>query len=205
MNIRSIIFTSAVMFAGLSASASADVVYQYVGSDFATVQAPYTTSEAVAGTVTFSSALPDNLNNHGNVQFVTALSFSFSDGVETISSVSPDLLNQVFEFRTNALGQITNWTVNIIQQLTSDTSIQIASSLGEDLVQTETCTSGSLASGCNTATVTIVAEALGSQSWSEVSAIPEPSTWAMMILGFLGVGFMAFRRKQMNRRFAWPD
>jgi PEP-CTERM motif-containing protein len=29
-----------------------------------------------------------------------------------------------------------------------------------------------------------------------VSAVPEPSTWAMMILGFLGVGFMAYRRKQ---------
>jgi hypothetical protein len=29
-----------------------------------------------------------------------------------------------------------------------------------------------------------------------ISAVPEPSTWAMMILGFFGVGFMAYRRKQ---------
>jgi PEP-CTERM motif len=29
-----------------------------------------------------------------------------------------------------------------------------------------------------------------------VSAVPEPSTWAMMILGFCGLGFMAYRRKQ---------
>lgn len=28
------------------------------------------------------------------------------------------------------------------------------------------------------------------------SAVPEPSTWAMMILGFCGVGFMAYRSKQ---------
>jgi hypothetical protein len=28
-----------------------------------------------------------------------------------------------------------------------------------------------------------------------VSAVPEPSTWAMMILGFVGIGFMAYRRK----------
>jgi hypothetical protein len=27
------------------------------------------------------------------------------------------------------------------------------------------------------------------------AAVPEPSTWAMMILGFFGVGFMAYRRK----------
>jgi hypothetical protein len=26
-------------------------------------------------------------------------------------------------------------------------------------------------------------------------AVPEPSTWAMMILGFMGVGFLAYRRK----------
>jgi hypothetical protein len=28
-----------------------------------------------------------------------------------------------------------------------------------------------------------------------VSAVPEASTWAMMILGFIGVGFMAYRRQ----------
>jgi hypothetical protein len=27
------------------------------------------------------------------------------------------------------------------------------------------------------------------------AAVPEPSTWAMMILGFFGVGFMAYRRR----------
>jgi hypothetical protein len=29
-----------------------------------------------------------------------------------------------------------------------------------------------------------------------VGAVPEPSTWAMMLLGFAGVGFMAYRKKQ---------
>jgi len=27
------------------------------------------------------------------------------------------------------------------------------------------------------------------------AAVPEPSTWAMMLLGFAGIGFMAYRRK----------
>jgi PEP-CTERM motif len=31
-----------------------------------------------------------------------------------------------------------------------------------------------------------------------VEAVPEPSTWAMMILGFMGVGFMAYRRKHTS-------
>jgi hypothetical protein len=30
------------------------------------------------------------------------------------------------------------------------------------------------------------------------AAVPEPSTWAMMILGFAGVGFMAYRRKSKH-------
>jgi hypothetical protein len=35
------------------------------------------------------------------------------------------------------------------------------------------------------------------------SAVPEASTWAMMILGFMGVGFMAYRRKSNHSfRFA---
>lgn len=34
------------------------------------------------------------------------------------------------------------------------------------------------------------------------SAVPEPSTWAMMILGFCGLGFMAFRRKNSTVHLA---
>jgi hypothetical protein len=34
-----------------------------------------------------------------------------------------------------------------------------------------------------------------------VAAVPEPSTWVMMILGFCGLGFMAYRRKN-SARFA---
>ena len=31
---------------------------------------------------------------------------------------------------------------------------------------------------------------------SLTAAIPEPATWAMMILGFFGVSFMAYRRRK---------
>jgi hypothetical protein len=42
----------------------------------------------------------------------------------------------------------------------------------------------------------------GTQSLT-ISAVPEASTWAMMILGFMGVGFMAYRRKGRSTfRFA---
>jgi hypothetical protein len=33
-----------------------------------------------------------------------------------------------------------------------------------------------------------------------VAAVPEPSTWAMLVLGFAGIGYMTYRhRKQMDR------
>jgi hypothetical protein len=32
-------------------------------------------------------------------------------------------------------------------------------------------------------------------------AVPEPATWAMMILGFAGIGFMAYRRKNQGAAF----
>jgi hypothetical protein len=35
-----------------------------------------------------------------------------------------------------------------------------------------------------------------------VATVPEPSTWVMMILGFLGLGFLAYRRKNSALRFA---
>ncbi len=37
---------------------------------------------------------------------------------------------------------------------------------------------------------------------SNVGAVPEPSSWAMMILGFAGVGFMAYRRRNQSLQTA---
>lgn len=35
-----------------------------------------------------------------------------------------------------------------------------------------------------------------------VAAVPEPSTWAMMLLGFAGVGFVAYRRRKQPLRLS---
>ena len=35
-----------------------------------------------------------------------------------------------------------------------------------------------------------------------VAAVPEPSTWAMMILGFAGVGYMTYRRRRQAAALA---
>jgi hypothetical protein len=35
-----------------------------------------------------------------------------------------------------------------------------------------------------------------------IAAVPEPSTWAMMILGFAGIGFMGYRRSRKDQSLA---
>ena len=42
----------------------------------------------------------------------------------------------------------------------------------------------------------------GDEGTLTIAAVPETSTWAMMILGFIGVGFVALRRKQAALRIA---
>jgi len=42
----------------------------------------------------------------------------------------------------------------------------------------------------------------GSASANAVGAVPEPSTWAMMIFGIIGIGFMAYRRNQNQSKMA---
>ena len=40
------------------------------------------------------------------------------------------------------------------------------------------------------------------QVTSDVEGVPEPSTWAMMLLGFAGLGFAGYRRARGGFRFA---
>ena len=47
----------------------------------------------------------------------------------------------------------------------------------------------------------------GSQSFNTAEiefqvGVPEPTTWAMLLLGFVGIGFMAYRRKSDALRLA---
>ena len=50
---------------------------------------------------------------------------------------------------------------------------------------------------------------LGNDAWGiddvsyNISAVPEPATWAMMILGFLGIGFLGYRRSSKGSQVAF--
>jgi hypothetical protein len=89
-------------------------VYTYTGHDFTTVTGPYTTSDLVSLTLTFSAPLADNLN----LTSITPTFASFSDGVFTgdTNTFPSTLLNPAtsFQFSTNSIGNITNWAISIV-------------------------------------------------------------------------------------------
>jgi len=92
----------------VSRTAMASVEYDFAGGNFTSVAAPYTTSDQVTGEVILPNPLPPST---AGIFFGSPsdLSFSFSDGVNTItnSNVTPQVGNGFgFSFSTNAADQI---------------------------------------------------------------------------------------------------
>ena len=89
------------------AAARADVTYTYTGNDFTSATFPYTTSDSVTGSITLTSALADNISSFINQPAASIVSFSFSDGQQTITNANATLSQ--FDFETNSSGDITYW------------------------------------------------------------------------------------------------
>jgi hypothetical protein len=89
---------------GASGTATAQVTYDYSGSNFDVVSGQDTTSDSVQGSFTVSSALAPNLAEAD----ITPSSFAFSDGVQSIKGAGC-----CFSIFTNASGQIDAWNISI--------------------------------------------------------------------------------------------
>lgn len=98
----------AITAALISQPMFANVIYTYNGTPFTTVTGPYTTSDKVTGSLELMSALGPNMSPTS----VTPLSFSFSDGVQTITNSSVGLFVNI-SFGTGPTGAITQWAVQV--------------------------------------------------------------------------------------------
>jgi hypothetical protein len=78
----------------------------------------------------------------------------------------------------------------IVFELTTAEQAQLAATMAAN-AGNEVFTLGATFANAQGGPETISAVRLG--------AVPEPSTWAMMVLGFLGLGFMAYRRRGQGR------
>jgi hypothetical protein len=162
--------------------ASAQVVYKYTGNNFTNVFAPgYTTSDKITGTLTLSSALPDSLSILTNEAGLVT-SYSFSDGVNSFVSPCCDTGNQtVFDFTTDSSGNITGWTVTLEtdDNLTGDMTTQSGVSAFDQSL------TGGVLGGSNDGSPGV---------WtleSASSAVPEPASWMLLVMGFGALGWRA--------------
>jgi hypothetical protein len=92
-------------------AAEADTIYTYTGNPFTRANSPYTTNDFISGS--FDLATP--LGNNFPFTTISPISFSFSDGVQMISSSSPAISSSsvIFQVQTNSAGVPSNWNISI--------------------------------------------------------------------------------------------
>jgi hypothetical protein len=116
---------------------------------------------------------------------VQPLSFSFTDGVQTIDNVSAT--SSQFGIGTNSSGAIDAWRI-VVQTLVGTTNKEIATALVPFSIMTSD-------SGNNSGTL---GENHGDPgTWTETtasSAVPELSTFALLGSGIIGLAGVARRR-----------
>jgi len=165
----------------LTLPAMADVTYTYTGNDFELVfGGSYTTSDFVSGSFTVASALPDNLVfSNDNV---TPTSYSFTDGVQTFSSMSPPT-NVTFDIGTDGSGNINKWDITLGSGPPNNDTLSTFSG-GSDTGEMDNMSSfGEVIGDPGTWTVS-----------GSTSPTPEPGRVSWMLVGLLAGGGIVQRR-----------
>ena len=114
------LFLNACLAAAMASPALADTyTYTYTGQTYQFAAGAYTTSERVTGEVTVSAPLQSGaVPGFGDVLLpASVISFSFSDGLQTITNASTGLEFSVFNFAANGAGLPTEWSVDLYQEV----------------------------------------------------------------------------------------
>lgn len=179
MRISSLLTSAALVSASLAAQA--DTAYLYSGPTFTEVSDPFTTSDSISGSVTFTSPLAANLN-----EAAFAPSFTFNDGVDTFTSANTVANSSSFLFSTDASGNITQFEFEVQDLFGS----QLAASTSESLSYATSLSSGIESFGANSTS----AGSFSSGVSTITSVTPEPSSLGLLATGMLGLMGVAKRR-----------
>jgi hypothetical protein len=159
------------------------ITYTYTGNDFTFAISPYTTSNSVTGSFTTSVPLADDLS----LATITPISYSFTDGVQTITNLTPQLLTTFTDISTDANGNITQWKIALD---ISDT--EYIQTIFAPLAEQGTNDLGAI-NGVND-------EAYNQNDPGSWTTSPEPSGGFLMSTALLALALLARKRKfQANR------
>jgi PEP-CTERM motif len=156
----------------------------------------YGTGDQITASVDLNCAGPCAAGNYIYSTGISSFSLTANTGANvpiiTLSDSSPGRLSDswVDYLTLNNAGQVTNWFLWLY------TGVDYMYTLGND-TQTppSNCRCGTQDyAGMNSGATVLLYNSNDPGTW-QVSGVPEPSTWAMMLLGFAGIGFMAYRRK----------
>jgi len=170
--IRTLAAVAVATLGVLAAGAAHAVTYQYTsGSYNIYALGGYSSAGYITGTFEVPTALAANLTLNTNlVGYIT--SFSFSDGLQTITSSTPGAFVQYFNgFKTDALGNITTWNVDV----------RVSGPYGDSFIYSSYPSSYGLHGGCLSATSFCSSEARGADSGGYWVLVPEPAQLAFAL------------------------
>ena len=166
---------------GLTAPAFSDVMYTYTGPNFTTVWGAYTTSDHISGYFTVTTPLaPSKI-----VSMIPIASFSFNDGVETLTNTTPNLIQIEDDFTTNASGAITAADFIIIA---GNRTLEYGMGFGSE------STDASSPNGEAQSPQWVVGTWSGPFAVDPSATTPEPSSLALLATGLAGVAGVIRRR-----------